>query len=123
MKTMNEKVKMTRKDLTGKPVIKVGYCGAYNLLRGLQPVGYMSGVYGWNCDVYDVSGAFIVTGYRFYGIRGTYADPAALDIFESTAAFLWDCWKNNTYVTYREISERIETSIQIFVRYTLNKEG
>lgn len=85
-----EKIKFTRNMLTGKPVVKIGYCGAYNLLRGLEPVGYMSGVYGWNCDVYDAGPAWIVTGYRFYGIRGKNADYDFLSFCEKIAKNLYD---------------------------------
>lgn len=62
---MDFKAKLTRnqiKKLT--PLLRVEYCGAAHLLRGLDPVGYNSGYYGWNWDLYSVDGVFVCTGYR-----------------------------------------------------------
>lgn len=56
--------KLTRKDIANKPVIKIGYCAAQSMLNLFDRIGYMSGVYGWNCDVYEFQEAYIVTGYR-----------------------------------------------------------
>lgn len=56
--------KITRNELKNKPVIKIGYCAAQNMLAYSERIGYMSGVYGWNCDVYDFGFAYILTGYR-----------------------------------------------------------
>ena len=77
--------KLTRKDLTGKPVVKIGYCAAHYLLKSAEKIGYTAGVYGWNADVYETDIAYILTGYRFTGIRGTYAAGAILDTAEKTA--------------------------------------
>lgn len=44
--------------------ISIGYCDAYNLLSGVDRVGYTCGVYGWNSDVYIVDNIAISTGYR-----------------------------------------------------------
>lgn len=77
--------KITRSQLVNKPIIKIGYCSATNLLKGLNRIGYMSGVYGWNCDVYDCDNAYILTGYRFYGISGKYADFEFLEFCENIA--------------------------------------
>lgn len=41
-----------------------GYCEIQFLLRGLQPIAYTSGKYGWNYDVYNIYGITICTGYR-----------------------------------------------------------
>lgn len=61
------KTKMTRKQILTfyKNVVSIGYCDLQYLLEGLNPVGYASGVYGWNYDVY-VTGynVTICTGYR-----------------------------------------------------------
>ena len=109
------KIRMTRKDLTGKPVIKIGYCGAHYLLRGLQPVGYMCGVYGWNCDVYDAGAAWIVTGYRFYGVRGVYADPYLLDTAEINCERVY----NAAYAANDDASEYIAYYRGLFIRVML----
>ena len=40
------------------------YCELATLLRYVEPVGYTSGKYGWNYDIYAVNGVTICTGYR-----------------------------------------------------------
>lgn len=51
----------------GMPIIKVGACHLEHLVNGASKVGYTSGVYGWNADVYDAGRCFIVMGYRPFG--------------------------------------------------------
>lgn len=43
---------------------RAGYCELSNLLRGIDPIAYTCGQYGWNYDVYNIYGVTIVTGYR-----------------------------------------------------------
>jgi len=45
-------------------LVTIGYCGAQYLLKARSPVAYTCGTYGWNCDVYEVEGVAIATGYR-----------------------------------------------------------
>lgn len=111
-----EKMKMTRKNLTGKPVIKIGYCGAYYLLKDLQPVGYMAGVYGWNCDVYDAGAAWIVTGYRFYGIRGKHANYELLQHAENIARRAYSA----SWLTPEVVIDTIVRIRAEFIDYCLN---
>lgn len=62
-----KKIKMTNAQLNGisKKIIRIGYCGAQNLLTGVNEFAYNSGVYGWNWDAYDIGGGVVVcTGYR-----------------------------------------------------------
>lgn len=63
--------KITRSQLTDKPIIKISYCAAHSMLAYSERIGYMSGIYGWNCDVYEFENAYILTGYRMTvkGIR------------------------------------------------------
>ena len=63
-------MKVTRKDVQGFKVLKVGYCKMQNLLKysGGNKVGYNSGVYGWNYDLYKFGlNIAITTGYRPIG--------------------------------------------------------
>ena len=53
--------------LYGNKVFSVGYCGAWHLLSGINRFAYNSGVYGWNCDYYNLDGVIICTGYRPHG--------------------------------------------------------
>ena len=49
-------------------VLSVGYCDLQNLLRYHNPIAYTCGVYGWNCDIYQITDTFaIATGYRPFG--------------------------------------------------------
>lgn len=49
------------------PIIKVGACYLQHLVNGASKIGYTSGVYGWDADVYDAGKCFIVMGYRPFG--------------------------------------------------------
>lgn len=84
------KTKTTQKyirALYGSRVFSVCYCGAWHLLRGLDPFAYNAGIYGWNCDYYHASDIVICTGYRPHGrdtrdITGKYEDLATA-VFEN----------------------------------------
>ena len=60
------KTKLTNKEVKALyPNIKsAGYCEIQTLLRGIEPVAYTCGIYGWNYDVYNIYGVTIATGYR-----------------------------------------------------------
>lgn len=50
-------------------VFQVPYCSLWHVLRTSTPFGYHAGVYGWNCDFYELYmsngwGVCISTGYR-----------------------------------------------------------
>ena len=64
------KFKTTKKDITERfrKVIKVPYCKAQNLTRFLNPIAYISGIYGWSADIYDLGyGVALCTGYKPFG--------------------------------------------------------
>ena len=63
------KFKTTKKEIYSnyKNVICVGYCKLDYLLTNHEPIAYNSGVEGWKCDIYDINGVAIVTGYRPWG--------------------------------------------------------
>ena len=63
----------------GDSLYSVSYCGAQNLLYGLEPFAYNAGVYGWNCDYYYINGACICTGYRPHGQKVNYYTLAEYD--------------------------------------------
>lgn len=64
------KEKWTCKKVREVNAVKIGYCGAWYLLRGLEPIAYTAGIYGWNEDIYYVgNNTFIATGYRPHGTR------------------------------------------------------
>ena len=60
-------MRATRKDIYNGAarVVRVGYCGAQNLLRGVDAFASNAGVYGWNWSAYNVGGGVVIcTGYR-----------------------------------------------------------
>ena len=63
------KNKVTRKyiNMIFDDIFSVGYCGCQFLLWDISPFAYNSGVYGWNCDYYNIGGVIICTGYRPHG--------------------------------------------------------
>jgi len=56
--------KQVRNGLFGNNIIRLGYCEAQSLFRGIEPKAYTCGVYGWNFDVYQVGEKVFCTGYR-----------------------------------------------------------
>lgn len=69
------KTKVTNKEIRPNynNILSIGYCEAQFLLRGVSPFGYNCGVYGWNCDFYDIDGICVSTGYRPIGKRVNYS--------------------------------------------------
>lgn len=63
------KIKATKKEIKTQAarLYSVGYCGASELLRDVEPFAYSAGVYGWACDYYDLDGVIISTGYNPIG--------------------------------------------------------
>lgn len=63
------KFKTTQKAIRNgyRRVFSVGYADLQHLLTFENPMAYNSGVYGWNCDIYDFGDIAIVTGYRPFG--------------------------------------------------------
>lgn len=62
------KFKTTRKQMCDCSfcIVSFPYCDIKNIERYLNPIAYTSGVYGWNCDIYEPTSYNIhfTTGYR-----------------------------------------------------------
>ena len=59
--------KVTRNEINKNRMVALGYCQCQtilNLFAYKYKVGYNSGIYGWNCDLYTIGDIDIVTGYR-----------------------------------------------------------
>lgn len=59
--------KVTRKDINKNSMVALGYCQCQTILDMFgydYKIGYNSGVYGWNYDLYRVHGIDILTGYN-----------------------------------------------------------
>lgn len=63
--------------------LAIGYCNAQYLLGHHEPIAYTCGVNGWNCDVYEVDGIQITTGYR--GLVGVRPDYSLISEYEERA--------------------------------------
>ncbi|MBO5874881.1 MAG: hypothetical protein J6Q35_07670 [Rikenellaceae bacterium] len=63
------KFKTTQKAIRNgyKRVFAVGAADLQYLLTFENPMAYNSGVYGWNCDIYDFGDIALTTGYRPFG--------------------------------------------------------
>lgn len=78
-------------------VIRISYCAAQTLLRHQEPFAYNAGVYGWNCDYYNINGVIICTGYRPHGEAVDY------DIVDK-----WEKKAEAVYSTVRDYGDRRE---------------
>lgn len=59
--------KITRNDINKENMVALSYCQCQHTLNFFGEhfkVGYNSGIYGWNYDLYRIHGVDIVTGYN-----------------------------------------------------------
>lgn len=59
--------KITRNDINTRNMVTLGYCQCQTAMRIFADeyrIGYNTGVYGWNYDLYTINDCDIVTGYR-----------------------------------------------------------
>ena len=59
--------KVKRTEINKSNMVALGYCQCQtvlNLFGGDYKIGYNSGVYGWNYDLYRIGGVDVVTGYN-----------------------------------------------------------
>lgn len=116
------KIKITRKEATNtnNKIISIGYCKAHDLLTGVEPIGYNSGVYGWNWDLYEIThtktgeGLTICTGYR--STIGEYIDHKTINKYEQQARKI----RNNWDLNYTQQLKRITTLRDKFINEILN---
>ncbi|MBU5669637.1 hypothetical protein KQI68_07260 [Peptoniphilus sp. MSJ-1] len=108
------KQKATRRDINNRydKVIRAGYCEFQTLLRGLDPVYYNNGIYGWNWDCYELDWDIaLVTGYRNQTgkrIKGLEAfEERAKEINEMCKFTDWDKKKRELEALLKEFIEYI----------------
>lgn len=81
------KMKVTNKLLKNNyfKMYVVGYCDLQNIMQGIEPRFYNTGVYGWNYDVFESPDgrAVISTGYR--NMQGVRIPSAILDKYNKKA--------------------------------------
>ena len=97
----------------GSRILSIGYGGAQELLRYETPFAYSSGVYGWNCDYYDIDGVCIATGYRPIGRD---VDYAALREAEKRAREIYD----NTGNTYKKRAKHVSELLRAFIKSAID---
>ena len=113
------KFKTTKKEIyqNYKNVICVGYCELDNLLTNHDPIAYNSGVEGWKCDIYDINGVAIVTGYQPFGnIRPHYDTIKKYD--DEAREILCDSWGN-----YQKILDQTDQLLNQFIKEVINDEN
>lgn len=105
------KFKTTRTEINQnyQNVICVGYCKMDHLLNGKNPIAYNSGVGGWNCDIYDVNGVAIVTGYRPWGnIRPDYETIKKYE--DDARKIACNSWEN-----YQNMADKLDQLLNQFI--------
>lgn len=104
---------MTKKEIINNfnKVYKIGYCGIQYLLRGKNRIGYNSGVYGWNYDVFslDNGNIAICTGYR--GMPGVSIDYAIINKYEAKAKAIFEDYS----IKYEEQQKKLEKLVKKFI--------
>jgi hypothetical protein len=83
------KIKTTQKAMRENYfIIGIGYCNAQYLLNVVKPIAYSAGVYGWQCDYYDVDGVVISTGYNYINNQNTVMDYDTIRKYDNKACKL-----------------------------------
>ena len=112
------KFKTTRNEIYSnfKNVISIGYCDTQYLLQGKNPIAYNVGYYGWNCDIYDINGVAIVTGYRPFG--NIHPDYNVIKKYEDEARKICgDSWGN-----YQKMLDQTNQLLNQFIKEVTNNE-
>ena len=112
------KFKTTKKEIyqNYKNVICVCYCGLDNLLTNHDPIAYNSGVDGWKCDIYDINGVAIVTGYQPFGnIRPHYDTIKKYD--DEARKICCNSWGN-----YQKMLDQTDQLLNQFIEEVTNDE-
>ena len=96
-------IKNIKKNYT--KVFQTGYCALQDVLKGIEPDYYNTGVYGWNCDIYiDYSrNIAITTGYR--NMTGLLIPAEIINKYSEIAK---NILKNQFIKPYDEIQKALE---------------
>jgi hypothetical protein len=85
-----EKIKASKRDMAKNyKIIGIGYCKAQHLLKGIDPIAYSVGVYGWACDYYQFENVVISTGYSYINSKNVFIDYKTIERYENKARALW----------------------------------
>jgi hypothetical protein len=96
-------------------IIGVGYCELQSLLAHTSPIAYSSGIYGWNCDYYEVvtsdnKRVLICTGYRNILHKNTTENYEITREYENKAHEI-----NNSKLSYDDRKEQTLALLQEYV--------
>ena len=112
------KFKTTKKEIYSnfKNVICVGYCNLDYLLSNYNPIAYNAGVDGWKCDIYDINGVAIVTGYQPFG--NIHPDYKIIKKYEDEAHKIYiDSWGN-----YQKTQDMTDQLLKQFIEEVTSDE-
>lgn len=102
-------MKLTRKEvLNNYKCYQVGYCELQYLLYYKNAVGYTSGVYGWNADIYIFDNIAIVTGYRPFG---QHISSELIKKYEQKAQKIVD----NYELSYEQKKKKVNKLLEKFI--------
>ena len=107
------KFKTTSKQMRANyyQVIETGYCSMQSLLKYTSPIAYSAGVYGWNCDYYEVNGVLICTGYRGMFSKNTKSDYKLVSKYEQKARIIDTNYDLDYEVRKRKVNKLLEKFI------------
>ena len=113
------KFKTTSKQMRANyhQVIETGYCSMQSLLKYTSPIAYSVGVYGWNCDYYEVNGVLICTGYRGMFSKNTKHDYKLIDKYEQKAQII----DINYDLSYEVRKRKVNKLLERFVAEVIKK--
>ena len=118
MKLEVKKSEILRKSC-GVGVYKVGYC-ELKVLDVLSPIGYTRGVYGWNCDVYNVNGYILTTGYRPFGIS---IDKKCIEKCNKDYDGVYNKYKYDKTYKYKQYIEDCNYILKSFINDVVLNRG
>ena len=109
------KIKATRKDirLLYKNVFQCGYCELQEIMNGVEPRFYNSGVYGWNWDCYtnSILDIAITTGYR--NTTGKEISADLIRKYRDNAENIWKDYRNRV-INWDTLCEKIDENRNAF---------
>lgn len=117
------KYKTSKKEMKEnyKYILSVGYCEAYNLLRNQQPNSYCSGIYGWRCDNYELTGTknkiLLSTGYSPIATKNLKENYKLIEKYNLKAGKILN-EKNNDY---EKILKKLDKLVIKFVDEVLSE--
>lgn len=92
-------------------ILSVGYCEIDNLLRNQQPNSYCAGVYGWNCDNYELNGSkktiLLSTGYSPVATKNLKENYKLIEKYNIKAGRILNKKSNNYKKNLKELDKLV----------------